>query len=120
MDHGRQLRQRRDDAGEVGVGVLDGGIGEALLGAALLLLGGLCASALILYGKVGPSQAYLAFAAAVLWALVAIVINQYDASLLTTGAALSSAALVALVLFGTPGGKVSWQRAGGAVRSGEA
>jgi len=84
----------------VGVGLLDGGIGEAVLGAALLLVGGLCASALILYGKAGPPQGYLAFAAAVLWALVAIVVNQYDASLLTTGAAVISAALVALVVFG--------------------
>ena len=77
-----------------------GGTGEALLGAALLLLGCLVTSAVLRVGKYGPPQGYLAYAAAVLWALVGIVVNQYDASLLTTGAATLSAALVALALFG--------------------
>lgn len=102
----------------VGVGLLDGGVGEALLGAALLLLGGLFASVLILYGKAGPPQGYLAFAAAFLWALVAIIVNQYDASLLTSGAALISAALVALVLFGAQGGSLARRRTSRPVRPG--
>jgi hypothetical protein len=91
----------------VALGLLDGGIGEAILGAALLLTGGLIASAVLLAGEAAPPQGYLAYAAAVLWALVAVVANQYDASVLTTVAALVAAVPVALVvaskLFGSSG-----------------
>ena len=82
----------------VALGLLQGGIGEALLGAALLLTGGLVASAVLLYGEAAPPQGYLAYAAAVLWALVGVVVNQYDASILTTGAALIAAVSIALAL----------------------
>ncbi len=77
-----------------------GGIGEALLGSGLLLAGGAVACGIILAGKNGPPQGYLAYGATALWALVAVVVNQYDASLPTTGAAMLSAAAVTLVLFG--------------------
>ena len=82
----------------VALGLLEGGIGEAILGAALLLTGGLVASAVLVVGEAAPPQGYLAYAAAVLWALVAVVVNQYDASILTTGAALVAAVPVALVV----------------------
>jgi hypothetical protein len=82
----------------VALGLLEGGIGEAILGAALLLTGGLVASAVLMVGEAAPPQGYLAYAAAVLWALVAVVVNQYDASILTTGAALVAAVPVALVV----------------------
>jgi len=82
----------------VALGLLEGGIGEAILGAALLLTGGLVASAVLLVGKAAPPQGYLAYAAAILWALVAVVVNHYDASVLTTGAALVAAVPVALVV----------------------
>ncbi len=82
----------------VALGLLEGGIGEAVLGAALLLTGGLVTSAVLLVGKAAPPQGYLAYTAAVLWALVAVVINHYDASILTTGAALVAAVPVALVV----------------------
>ena len=82
----------------VALGLLDGGIGEAILGAALLLTGSLVASAVLLAGEAAPPQGYLAYAAAVLWALVAVVVNQYDASILTTVAALVAAVPVALVV----------------------
>ena len=75
-----------------------GGTGEALIGAALLLLGSLLARAVVLAGKGGPPQGCLAYGATVLWALVGVVVNQYDASLLMTIAAVLSAALVALAL----------------------
>jgi hypothetical protein len=84
----------------VALGLLNGGIGEALLGAALLLTGGLIASAVLLIGEAAPPQGYLASAAAVLWAPVAVVVNQYDASILTTVAALVAAVPVALALIG--------------------
>jgi len=82
----------------VALGLLEGGIGEAVLGAALLLTGGLVASAMLLAGEAAPPQGYLAYTAAVLWALVAVVANQYDASVLTTVAALVAAMPIALVV----------------------
>ncbi len=97
-----------------------GGAGEAVLGAALLLLGGVLAAAVVLAGKAGPVQGYLAYGATILWALVAIVVQQYDASILTTGAALIAAVPVALALFSVVlrGGKSSRKR--GSLRPGAA
>ena len=77
-----------------------GGTGEALVGAALLVLGGLLAAAIAWAGRAGPPQAYAAFALTVLWALVAVVVAQYDASLVTTGAAVVAAVPVLAVLLG--------------------
>jgi hypothetical protein len=76
------------------------GVGGALVGALLLLVGATIASVMILVGGAGPWQGFLAYAAAVLWALAGVVVNHYDASLLTTGAALLSMALVAVALIG--------------------
>ncbi len=84
----------------VALGLLNGGIGEAILGAALLLMGGLIASAVLLAGESAPPQGYLAYATAVLWALVALVVNQYDASVLTTIAALVAAVPVVVAVTG--------------------
>ncbi len=75
-----------------------GGIGEVLVGATLLIFGGLLAAAITRTGRTGPPQAYAAFALTVLWALVAVVVAQYDASLVTTGAAVVAAAPVLAVL----------------------
>lgn len=80
--------------------VKGGGAGEALLGSTLLLLGGVLAAALVLAGKAGPAQGYVAYGATVLWALVAVVVNQYDDSLLTTGTALVTAVPIVLALLG--------------------
>ncbi len=87
-----------------------GGVGEALLGSGLLLVGAVVACGVILASKNGPPQGYLAYGVTVLWALVAIVVNQYDASLLTTAAAALSAAAVAFVLFGAVRGGRSRRR----------
>jgi hypothetical protein len=85
----------------VALGLLGGGPGEALVGVALLLMGGLLASVVILYGKNGPGPGfYLPYAAAILWALVAILVNQYDDSILTTGTAVFASALVVSALLG--------------------
>ena len=92
-------------------GLVDaGGPGEALLGSTLLLLGGILAAAVVLAGKAGPAQGYLTYAVTVLWALVGVVVNQYDASILTTGAALVAAVPVVLVLLGRFTG--GWPRRG--------
>src|ERR671911_1419238 len=72
-----------DTLGELGL--LGNGVGGALAGAFLLLVGAVLASVVILVSGAGPLQGLLAYAGAVLWALAGIVVNQYDASLLTTG-----------------------------------
>lgn len=91
--------------------VAPGGASEAALGTVLLFVGALLACAVILAGRTGgPVQGYLTYGATVLWALTGIVVNQYAHSLVTTGAALLAAVLVAVVLFGAlrggrPGGE---------------
>lgn len=75
------------------------GLADAISGAILLLVGAFLASAAVLAGKGGPAQGSVTYAATVIWALVGIIANQYDASLLTTAVALLSASLVVLVLF---------------------
>lgn len=106
----------------VRLGIVDArGFGEALLGSVLLVVGGVLAAAVVIAGKTGPArapQAHLSFAAAVLWALVGVVDAQYGASLLTTGAATISAALVALAVFGAPRGGRARGMAGRNARSG--
>ena len=89
----------------VELGLLGSGVVGALVGALLLIVGAALASAVISVGKAGPLQCLLAYAGAVLWALAGVVVNQYDASLLTTGAALLSAALVAMSLISTLRGR---------------
>jgi hypothetical protein len=91
----------------VEVGLLGSGVGGALVGALLLIVGAALACAVISVGEAGPLQGLLAYAGAVLWALAGVVVNQYDASLITTGAALLSGALVAMAIISTLRGKRS-------------
>ena len=85
----------------VALGLLGGGAGEALVGVALLLMGGLLASVVILYGRTAPGpKFYLPYAAAIVWALVAVIVNQYDDSIPTTGAAVFAGAIVVSALLG--------------------
>ena len=95
-----------------------GGAGEALVGTVLLLLGGALAAALVLLGRTGPAQGYLAYGVTVLWALVGIVVNQYDASPVTTAAAAAATVPVVLALFGALRGARSRRGAGSPVRPG--
>ena len=83
----------------VATGVLGGGIGEAIFGALMLLVGGAVACAVILAGREGPAQGYLAYGGAVLWALAGVIANQYQSSLITSSTAAVCALLVAAVLF---------------------
>lgn len=92
------------------------GVSEALLGSTLLLLGGVLAAVVVLAGKAGPAQGYLAYGVTVLWAFLAVVANQYDASLATTGAALIAAVPVALALLGRLPGRSIHRREGRAPR----
>ena len=83
----------------VAAGAMSGGIGEALFGALMLIVGGAVACAAILGGKNGPVQGYLAYGAAVLWALAGVVANQYQNSLITSSTSVVCALLVAAILF---------------------
>ena len=82
----------------VATGALNGGIGEALFGALMLLVGGAVACAVILAGRTGPVQGYLAYGGAVLWALVGVVANQFEISLITTSTAAVCALVIAVIL----------------------
>jgi hypothetical protein len=84
----------------VELGILGSGVGGALVGAFLLLVGAVLASVVLLVSGVDPLQSLLAYAISVLWALAGVIVEQYDASLLTTSAAVVSAVVVALVLLG--------------------
>src|ERR687898_3213952 len=83
----------------VATGVLSGGIGEAIFGALMLIVGGAVACAVILAGRNGPVQGYLAYGGAVLWALAGVVANQYQNSLITSSTSIVCALLVAAILF---------------------
>jgi hypothetical protein len=89
----------------VELGLLGNEFGGALAGAFLLLVGAVLASVVILVSGAAPLQSLLAYAGAVLWALTGVLVNQYDASLLTTGAALLSGTLVAMALINTLRGR---------------
>ncbi len=82
----------------VATGVLSGGFGEAMLGALLLIVGGAVACGVIVAGRTGPVQGYLAYGAAVLWALAAVFANQFRESLITSSVSVLCALLVAAVL----------------------
>jgi len=81
-------------------GLASAGQGAEVGGAALLLLGGAIAFTVILVSRRGAASAWIGFAGAVLWALVAIVVEQRSASTLTSAAAVASALLVILALLG--------------------
>lgn len=80
-----------------GLGLLDGGLVEASLGSLLLLIGGVLASLMLLAGRIGPGLGYLAYAAAFLWALLAVSVAQYEEFTLTSVVAAATALCVALV-----------------------
>jgi hypothetical protein len=68
--------------------------------AALLLAAGAAAVIIILASKRGPSGAWVSYTAAVLWALVAVIVAQREASPLTTLAAVASGILVVAASLG--------------------
>ena len=84
----------------VALGFAATGQGAAIGGAALLLLGGAVAFFVILVSKRGPKSAWIAFGAAVLWALAAVIAEQRSVSTLTAGAAAVCAVLVLAAILG--------------------
>jgi hypothetical protein len=75
------------------------GQGAAIGGAALLLAGGAVASFVILASRQGAYGAWFAYGAAVLWALLAVIVEQRTASKITSVAAALTAGLVLLSMF---------------------
>ena len=63
------------------------GQGAEIRDAALLLLGGAVAFFVILASRQGPYGAWVSYGAAVLWALLAIIVEQRSTSTITTAAA---------------------------------
>lgn len=76
------------------LGVPEGGWAEILLGCLLLLSGSLFASAIIRTGAYVPAQGYLAYAAAILWALLGIAVAQSTLSLIAGVALVASIPIV--------------------------
>ena len=86
-------------------GLVATGQGAEIRDAALLLLGGAVAFFVILVSRKGPFGAWVSFSAAVLWALLAVIVEQRSTSTITTAVAVVSAALALLAAFapwGTP------------------
>jgi hypothetical protein len=78
----------------ISVGVLHSRSSEAFLGAVLLLLCSIIAGTVVILGRMSPVQGYFVYAAAVVWALIGVVVNQYMFSTVTTSVAVISAILV--------------------------
>jgi hypothetical protein len=78
----------------VAVGLLGGGLGEAVLGAVLLLACGALATAVCARAATASRTAALSYGAAVLWGLVGVVVNQHGASTLTSASAVVAAVVV--------------------------
>jgi hypothetical protein len=78
--------------------------------AATLLVTAAVAVALVLASRRGPSGGWVAYGAAMLWGLAAIVVEQRSAAPLATGAATIGGALVILALL------VAWRMASGVDR----
>jgi hypothetical protein len=76
------------------------GQGAEIRDAALLLLGGAVAVFVMLSSRKGPYGAWVSYSAAVLWALVAVIVEQRSTSTITTAVAAVSAVLVLLTAFG--------------------
>src|SRR3712207_964165 len=83
----------------VATGVLNGGVGEARFGALTVIVGGAVVCSVVLSGRSGPAQGYVAYGGAVLWALAGVVANQYQNSLITSSTAVVCALVVTAILF---------------------
>jgi hypothetical protein len=68
--------------------------------AALLLLGGAVAFFVIRASRKGPYGAWVSYSAAVLWAVVAVIVEQRSTSVITTAVAVVAAVLVLVAAFG--------------------
>lgn len=74
------------------------GVGAVVGGSALLLFGGGVAAWALARASGGPASGWLAYGAAVIWALTAVVVNQVDRSLLVAGTSVVIAVIVVALL----------------------
>ncbi|MDQ3694540.1 MAG: hypothetical protein M3464_13070 [Chloroflexota bacterium] len=79
-------------------GVADAGSGAMIVGVALLLIGGAFALAMIRAGLRGPREAWLAYAVAVIWAVIGVAANQLGPSPVSGSAAIVIAGIVLAVV----------------------
>ena len=86
------------------------GQGAEIRDAALLLLGGAVAFFVILASRNGPNGAWVSYSAAVLWALLAIIVEQRSTSTITSAAAAVSAILALSAAFGPWGTRAQLAR----------
>lgn len=84
----------------VSQGLSAAGQGAEIGGAGLLLLGGAVAFFVILFSRGSTPGAWVAYSGAVIWALVAVVVEHRADSLLTVGAAVVGIILVLTAMFG--------------------
>lgn len=81
------------------------GEGAETGGAALLLFGSAIAFFVVVFSRTGPSSAWVAYGAAVIWALVAVFLEQSGTSMLVGLAAIVGMVLIAAAMVGP------WNRA---------
>lgn len=74
------------------------GTGAVVGGSGLLLFAGGIAAWALARSSAGPAIGWLAYGAAVIWALVAVVVRQSDRSALVTGTAIAIAVVVVVLL----------------------
>lgn len=79
-------------------GIAGAGSAAVAAGVTLLLVGGAVAITMIRAGRHGPREVWLAYAAAVVWALAAVAVNQLGPSPITGGAAVTIAVIVLAVV----------------------
>lgn len=79
-------------------GIADAGTAAVVLGVVLLVVSGLIALAMIRSGHTGPREGWIAYAAAIVWALTGVTINQWEASPGTAVAAIVIGVIVVAVV----------------------
>jgi hypothetical protein len=80
--------------------IADAGTAAVVVGVILLVVSGSVAIAMIRAGQRAPLQVWIPYAAAIVWALAGVTINQWESSPVTAGAAIAIGAIVvALVIW---------------------
>lgn len=76
------------------------GKGAEIGGAALLLFGSAVAVFIVIFSRTGPSSAWITYAAAVIWALIAVLLEQNSTSMLVGLTAVVGIVLVVAAIVG--------------------
>lgn len=79
-------------------GIAETGSAATAAGIVLLLVGGTIAITVLRYGRFGPREGWLAYAFAVVWALIAITVRQLEQFPITAGLAIAIAVLMVAVV----------------------